>query len=351
MPDVNALMALVQAHLPWHRARLFTLCALVVALLRLRTVCLTALAATLHPKRSAETNYRRLQRFFALFCFDFEALAELLLALRISEEPLVLVMDRTEWHFGARTINLLVVGYLEAGITVPLLWKELDKAGATSEEERIALMKRLLPLVEPRRVEALVADREFIGGQFFAWLCRQNFRFVIRIRKNARLYHRGRRTTRRAGEVFAALAEGEEQRLRDRHLVYDTHVYVVAARQGEDPWILVTNARPAQARALYRKRWAVETMFGAMKSRGFDLEATHLRQGDRIEKLIGVLALALVWALRVGLWRVEQVALVVKKHGRRAKSLFRHGLDYLREHLLNHNWAALRPAFHVLSCT
>ena len=351
MPDVNALMALLQEHLHWHRARLFTLCALVVALLRMRTVSLVALAKVLHPKRSAETNYRHLQRFFALFTFDYDEIAELLLALRRGTEPLVLVMDRTEWHFGGRTINFLVLGYLEAGITVPLVWKELDEAGATSEEERIALLKRILPLIDPRRIEALVADREFIGETFFAWLCQQRFRFVIRIRKNARLHHRGHRTSRRADEVFAELTEGDERRLRDRHLVYGTLVYVVAARQGKDPWILVTNAQPAQARALYQQRWSVETMFGAFKSRGFDLEATHLREADRLEMLIGVLALAFVWALRVGLWQAEQVEIVVKKHGRRVKSLFRFGLDYLQEHLLNRNWAALRPAFHVLSCT
>ena len=351
MPDVTALMPILQEHLRWNRARLFTLCALVLAVLRLRTVSLVALARTFNTQRSAETNYRRLQRFFALFHFDFEEIAELLLALRVSTEPLVLVIDRTEWHFGGRTINLFVLGYLESGITVPLVWKELDKAGATGEEERIALVERILPLIDPRRIEALVADREFIGEQFFAWLCRRDFRFVIRIRKNARLYHRGRRKTRRAGEVFAELAEGEEQRLRDRHLVYGTHLYVVAVREGAEPWILVTNARPAQARALYRSRWSVETMFGAFKSRGFDLEATHLAASDRLEKLFGVLALAMVWALRVGLWRAEQKAIVIKKHGRRAKSLFRLGLDYLQEHLLNHNWVALRPAFQILSCT
>lgn len=351
MQDVNALMPILQAHLDWHRARLFTLCALITALLRLRTVNLSVLARVVHPRRKAETNYRRLQRFFALFSFDFEDLARVLLALRTSTEPLVLVMDRTEWRFGSRTINLLVVGYLESGITVPLLWKELDKAGATNEEERMDLLKRLLPLVEPRHVEAFVADREFIGEQFFAWLCRRDFRFVIRIRRNAQLHHRGRRTTKRADEVFAGLLQGATERLRDRHLVYGTLVYVLAAKQGKQPWILVTNARPAQALSLYGKRWGIETMFGAFKSRGFDLEATHLSASDRLEKLFGVLALALVWALKVGLWRARQAAIVVKKHGRRARSLFRYGLDYLQEHLLNHNWTALRPAFHVLSCT
>ena len=38
MPDVNALMPILQEHLKWHRTRLFTLCALVLAVLRLRSV-------------------------------------------------------------------------------------------------------------------------------------------------------------------------------------------------------------------------------------------------------------------------------------------------------------------------
>lgn len=351
MPDVTALMTILQDHLAWNRARLFTLCALVLAVIRLRSVSLVDLARTFNAKRSAETNYRRLQRFFEQFNIDYDGLAELLLALRPSREPLTLVMDRTEWHFGERTINLLVIGYLESGITVPLIWTELDKAGATSEAERIALMKRLLPLIEPRQVAAFLADREFIGEQFFSWLCQQDFRFVIRIRKNARLYHRGRCKTTRAEAAFAGLLNDQEQRLRDRHLVHGVLVYVVAARQGGEPWLLVTNARPSEARQLYRQRWGIETMFGAMKSRGFDLEATHLKASARLEKLFGVLALALLWALRVGLWQAGEQAIVIKKHGRKAKSLFRKGLDYLQEYLLAHNWRALRPAFQILSCT
>lgn len=351
MPDVNALMALLQDHIHWHRARLFTLCALVLALLRVRTVNLTALARSFNARRSPETNYRRLQRFFALFDLGFQELAQLLLALRASTGALVLVMDRTQWHYGAGTTNLLVVGYLESGIVIPLVWTELGKPGATSEDERIALMQRVLPLVAGREVEAFVADREFVGEQFFRWLCKHEIRFVVRIRKNARLRHERRQTNQRADAVFASLVEGAMRRLRDRHLVHGTWVYVVAARQGKEPWILVTTARPGEALRLYGQRWAIETMFGAFKSRGFNVEATHLVAGDRLEKLFGVLALGLAWALRVGLWRTKEVAVALKTHGRRAKALFRVGLDYLQEHLLAHNWAALRPALQLLSCT
>lgn len=351
MDDVTTRMRLLQAHLPWHRARLFMLCALVVALLRLRSVALVSLAKVLNPRRSAETNYRRIQRFLSGFRFDFEALSGLLLALRQSDEPVILVLDRSQWSFGQKTVNLLVLGYLEAGIVVPLSWIDLDKPGASSEAERIALVAPILEVIGAKKIEALVADREFIGERFFRFLNDQGIRFVVRIRKNARMRHRGSGRIDRAGDVFGALAEGGRRRLRDRRVIYGVPVYVVAAREGLEPWILVTNHRPRQALALYGARWSVETMFGAFKSRGFDLEATHLRDPERIEKLVGVLALALVWALKVGLWRARQQAIRIKKHGRKAVSLFRYGLDYLQEHLLNRNGHALRPAFQVLSCT
>jgi transposase len=45
---------------------------------------------------------------------------------------------------------------------------------------------------------------------------------------------------------------------------------------------------------LYRERWSIETLFAALKSRGFDLEQTHLTAPDRIERLIALLALALL---------------------------------------------------------
>lgn len=129
--------------------------------------------------------------------------------------------------------------------------------------------------------------------------------------------------TERAGEVFAALARGQRRHLRQKRVVYGHAVCVVAACEAEEPWILVTNARPRQALPLYGARWCVETMFGAFKSRRFDLEATHLKEPERIEKLVAALALALVWAIRVGTWRAQQKALRVKKHGRKAVALFR----------------------------
>ena len=61
----------------------------------------------------------------------------------------------------------------------------------------------------------------------------------------------------------------------------------------------------------------------------------HLTQRERISKLLGVLTLALCWCLLMGEWLHEQKPIAIKKHGRRAKSLFRNGLDRLRNIVLN----------------
>ena len=85
---------------------------------------------------------------------------------------------------------------------------------------------------------------------------------------------------------------------------------------------------PTRGPALYRQRWEVETLFAALKYRGFDLEATHLTDPDRVRRLIGLLAVAFAWSHLVGEKRAEIDGPPPRKaHGRRSRSLFRYGLD------------------------
>ncbi|MEO1211420.1 MAG: IS4 family transposase, partial [Cyanobacteria bacterium J06638_20] len=46
--------------------------------------------------------------------------------------------------------------------------------------------------------------------------------------------------------------------------------------------------------------------------------------------LIALLALAFCWAMLTGRWQHQQHPIPLKAHGRRAKSLFRYGCDFLR---------------------
>lgn len=103
----------------------------------------------------------------------------------------------------------------------------------------------------------------------------------------------------------------------------------------------------------YANRWSIETLFGILKTRGFCLESTHLHDSERLSKLVALLTLALCWAHQVGDWLTEQKPILIKKHGRKAKSIFRTGFDYLRRIVLNlENCAdAFFSVLQFLSCT
>jgi hypothetical protein len=117
--------------------------------------------------------------------------------------------------------------------------------------------------------------------------------------------------------------------------------------------VIATQSAPKSAITDYAKRWGIETLFGIFKSRGFCLESTHLSDGERLNKLLVLLSLALCWVLLTGEWLHQLKPLVVKKHGRRAKSLFRYGFDHLRHIVLNleQKGDQFSKALQLLSCT
>lgn len=75
--------------------------------------------------------------------------------------------------------------------------------------------------------------------------------------------------------------------------------------------------------------------FKSMKSSGFDIENTHLQDIKRIEKLILLVMVAFIWCYKVGIYLHQIKPIKIKKHGRKAKSIFKYELDYIASVLLN----------------
>ena len=131
-------------------------------------------------------------------------------------------------------------------------------------------------------------------------------------------------------------------------------MYISALRREDGKLLIViTNHRPHQAIADYGKRWGIETLFGCLKTRGFCLESTHLKDPQRLSRMIALLTIALCWAFLTGEWLAQQQAIPIKKHGRKAKSIFRYGFDYLRRISFNLESFAdeLFQVLNFLSCT
>lgn len=82
-----------------------------------RAANLADLACVGKPQVKTRSTYLRLQRFFADFAFDYARFGQFLLRLVPSSPPHVVVCDRTEWHFGSGSVNVLMIRIAHEGIT------------------------------------------------------------------------------------------------------------------------------------------------------------------------------------------------------------------------------------------
>lgn len=114
------------------------------ALLRLRATNLWKIALALKAGVRQKSNDRRIQRFLVEYEVDFTALGGLLLHLLPQTPPYVVVIDRTEWHFGQTPVNVLAVGIGHDGMTIPVVWRALPSGGGSGQADHTDLLEQLL---------------------------------------------------------------------------------------------------------------------------------------------------------------------------------------------------------------
>jgi len=299
---VQELKSVLAEYLPWHGARIGFLAQFLLALLKVRSVSLAELATGFGGQAKVESHYKRLQRFFRGFAFDQATLARLLVRLvGVGDGPWRLTLDRTHWRFGKTDLNFLVLGIAHRGIALPVFWSVLDQPGNSDTQARIALMERFLQVFSAGRIAALLADREFIGEDWLRWLQKNGIPFHQRLKRDTRVPNAWNRMMR-LDELLGSLAPGESHRLPGRRPVWGCFVHLSALRLDDGEFLFVASSGAPQAEALdaYADRWQVETLFGCLKTRGFNFEDTPLTDPERLSKMMGLLALAFAWVYRTG---------------------------------------------------
>ncbi len=354
MSDYSELRKTLQAHLPWHKARVSFLALFLLALIKVKTVNLSELALGFGGFALSESNYKRLQRFFRGFDIDYQQIAQVVVNWMQIPQPWVLSVDRTTWEFGKQCYNILTVGIVHEGVAFPVVWWMLNKKGNSNSDERMRLVEELCQLFPDAQIRCLCGDREFVGQSWVRYLLLEPaMPFRLRIRASDKIERDG--VALAAKVVFAHLKPGESQRLKGPCKVWGLAVAVEALRL-DDGKLLVVIAPPQDENLVadYALRWGIETLFGIFKTRGFCLESTHFTEPERLRKLFALLTLALCWSMKTGLFLHQVRSIAIKKHGRRAKSLFRVGFDHLRHILLNPSPLYdedFRQALQLLSCT
>lgn len=300
MNEISLLQSTLKNHFSWHGARVKFLALFIMALLRVKTINLAEIATAFSTQVLVSSNYKRLQRFFREFEIDRKEWVDAICAIMDFQELWVLSLDRTQWQLGKHTYNILTLGIAHQGLAIPIVWEFLPKKGNSQTQERIDIMKKFAQLLGIERVAYLTADREFVGKEWFKYLER-NCSFCIRIR-HSDLISDGRRNLP-GSVVFANLAIGEVRSLSKRRRIWGVSMYVSALKLKSGELLIVVSNRPGTSAIQdYGRRWQIETLFGCLKSRGFELESTHLKEPARLNKMLFLLTLALCWAHRVGVW-------------------------------------------------
>ncbi len=181
--------------------------------------------------------------------------------------PWLLALDRTDWKVGSRPINILMLALATQRFRVPLMWVLLDKKGTSNTAERVALMQRYLSTFGASSIKLLLADREFVGCDWFDFLNENNIAFAIRIKKNMHLTqpdgskwsaqtllrkYRPTRTIRTWSGWLAGMECRRNNQMR----------FAARGIKGGEWLIIASNRERKNALRQYHKRWAIITRDG-----------------------------------------------------------------------------------------
>jgi hypothetical protein len=332
----SALSEAISEHIELSGTRRETLTWLAYLVMRQGTICLWRLAEHVATAAQTASVRRRFYRFFQYVELGGVAAARIVVdLLGLRGKPWVLAMDRTNWDFGKTTINILMVSVIWNGMGIPLIWTLLPSAGNSQTKTRVCLLNRLQEAFLDLKIAALTGDREFIGDDWMAYLKNQQIPFILRLRENQYVIREGYAPVTIAA-IAVRLARGQKMivkgwcRLGTAGQSPAVRLIVMRLKTGE-LLALAASGNPCRALADYRRRWTIETLFGNLKTKGFNLEDTHITDRGKLSTLLAVLAMAVALCVKTGVAASRIKPIAIKAHGRKAVSLFALGLGVLRK--------------------
>jgi hypothetical protein len=252
-------------------------------------------------------------------------------------------LDSTEWKIGQYPLHVLVLAADVKGVAVPVYFRIYTHKGVLSEKERIKFIRKSLSVIDLRG-KLLIADREFIGKEWFDFLSKNQIDFVIRLRKG--IYQQWvdleekcyEKLQKRALKKGYAHAEFTLQKQPYRLEVYRNQNHGSHHSEKEPLVYLLTNRlREKRTGKQYGKRWKIEYCFKHLKTNGFNLEQVAFQDTNKIRLLISFVIVAYILAIEQGILQQKHnpVRQICSASGKKypSVSVFRDGLQKIKEKL------------------
>ena len=255
MKHVNGLIESLNGSLGWNKSRINCFAKMLLSLIAVKTVNLQEIALGFSSTAQISSRYRRLQKFFAYFNIDFVVIAGWLFQLFFADQDkYYIVIDRTNWYWGRKKINIFMLSVVHEGQAIPLFWHLLDKGGCSNFKDQKALIAKFIVHFGVSGIEGLLADREFGSGKLFGWLRKRHVPFYIRIKEGSGACIKGKKLLT-AKKIFNDLKPKTEKHFPMTVEVFGEKVFLAGSRSERGELLIVaTNQAPKNAIAKYLRR-------------------------------------------------------------------------------------------------
>ncbi len=150
----------------------------VSALLKTRTSNLVKIANAFQTDADSNSVYRQIQRFLK----NANAVSIDYLKLLKLNGKLKVLIDRTEWQFGATWINILTLSVAYKQVAIPVLWEVAGHKGNATALEHTAMIKKFVAEFGVSKIQRVYGDREFGSAELFKYLISEGIDFHIRLK-------------------------------------------------------------------------------------------------------------------------------------------------------------------------
>lgn len=335
----NALSQyLSQCEIQWRDARhLQTLCWMMIGMIASQNVHLNGFGVYVVSRAQiAQSHQRRFRRWLSNRRIDVGSAHHALIKQALSQwksQRLYLSLDTTVvWN----CFCIIWVGVVYRGRTVPIAWRVVAQSSSTVRLWTIQrVLRQAARLMPDGGTIVLLADRGFADGKLMKYL-KENlgWHFRIRIKRSFQFQHQGQWCKVTSVQLQPGQADFTPAVAVGKTKPY-ANVYLAFAhdkQSGEDWTIVSDEPTNLQTFAQYRLRFQVEESFLDIKSNGFNLEASRLRDKFALSQLCGVIALTMLFLVLQG---VQGVA---SGNRRRVDAHWNRGMSYLK---LGWNWIRL----------
>lgn len=352
---LNSLLNKITEEFPNYRASVVkNVLLLSLCLLHQESLCLHKISKAVglfsgNTQSKHSAHVKRFYRLLSVYAFSrlwLDILYYVFALLRL--EVKYLALDGTSWlarSKGTHYHHYLTLSVVYQGVAIPILWVDLRKQGLSNQKQRIALLKKAKKYFQLEG-KILLADREYIGRDWFKFLIDSNIDFVIRLRdKNYKT-----EINAAPGKSYDALVKKVLRSKKAAKVVGKTFEiegmtlqWVVAKNPNVDAKerfiYLLTNLiiHPAKVVSSYPIRWQIEVCFKHLKSNGFDLEKINVEGKARQKLLIAILVFAYTISVIEGLKNYKKVPRKRFSNGKVYKviSVFRNGLAEITRWCIN----------------